>query len=87
MVETGNNGLANLWAVGGKHEPGKSEIIGKEWAHVCPVCGQKVNGKLSRCPHCGANLSLINCPTCGGEIFASVDVCPRCTAPLGEKRD
>jgi len=82
LPEEINGGLADLWTVGGAQEVGEGRPISDQYPPFCPQCGWKLTGKFSRCPRCGAELSLIQCPYCGGQIPASTDRCPRCTAPL-----
>ena len=54
--------------------------------HVCPNCGQAVEGTPNFCPHCGKSMPRVRtCPQCGNPIEGDPNFCPNCGCGLKAK--
>lgn len=50
---------------------------------TCGYCGGALPAgrRLTFCPHCGQNLTVVNCPACGTELELGWKFCPTCGRP------
>ena len=54
--------------------------------HTCPDCQGTVSGDSRFCPHCGAQLLVLDkCAGCGKNLPPGAKFCPRCGAKTEEK--
>lgn len=49
----------------------------------CRYCGGALppGRRITFCPHCGENLTVVNCPACGTELELGWKFCPTCGRP------